>query len=87
MKRWKPMAIRTGSIVSHTCALEWGVGKVLEVTADMARIQFSDGKNRKIVASHFSALQPADAASYTPPPEAAQVVKAIRTPRTVKKMK
>jgi hypothetical protein len=78
------MAIRNGSIVSHTCALEWGVGKVVEVTADMARIQFSDGKNRKIVASHFTSLQPADAASYTPPPEAAPVVKALRTPRATK---
>lgn len=81
------MAIRTGSIVSHTCALEWGVGKVVELTADMARIQFSDGKNRKIVASHFSALQPADAASYTPPPEAVPVVKAPRAPRVSKKKK
>jgi hypothetical protein len=61
------VTIKTGSIVSHAGAVEWGAGKVLEVTADMARIQFSDGRNRKIVASHFSSLQPAAAASYIPP--------------------
>lgn len=79
------MTIKAGSIVSHTGALEWGVGKVLEVTAAMATIQFSDGKNRKIAASHFTTLQPAAAGSYTPPPEAAPVVKAIRAPRAAKK--
>ena len=79
------MTIKTGSIVSHSGALEWGVGKVLEVTAAMATIQFSDGKNRKIAASHFTTLQPAAAASYTPPPETAPIVKAIRAPRAAKK--
>jgi transcription elongation factor GreA-like protein len=81
------MTIKAGNFVSHACALEWGAGKVLEVTAAMATIQFSDGKNRKIAASHFTTLQPAAASSFTPPPDPAPVVKAIRAPRTVKKKK
>ena len=40
------MTIKAGNIVSHAGALEWGAGKVLEVTAKMATIQFSDGKSR-----------------------------------------
>lgn len=62
------MTIKTGNIVSHAGALEWGAGKVLEVTASMATIQFSDGKSRKIAASHFTTLQPTATASYIPPP-------------------
>jgi hypothetical protein len=81
------MTIKAGNIVSHTGALEWGAGKVLEVTAAMATIQFSDGKSRKIAASHFTTLQSAAAASYTPPPETAPMVKAIRAPRTARKKK
>jgi len=81
------MAIKTGNVVSHTGALEWGVGKVLEVSAAMVTIQFSDGKSRKIAASHFATLQPADAASYLPPPEAVPVVKARPAPRATKKKK
>ena len=81
------MIIKTGNIVSHSVALEWGAGKVLEVTAAMATIQFSDGKNRKIAASHFMTLQPAAAASFLPPPETAPALKAVRAPRTVKKKK
>jgi transcription elongation factor GreA-like protein len=81
------MIIKAGNIVSHAVALEWGVGKVLEVTAAMATIQFSDGKNRKIASSHFTTLQPAAAASFTPPLDPAPAVKAIRAPRTVKKKK
>lgn len=80
------MIIKTGSIVSHAGALEWGVGKVLEVTAAMATIHFSDGKNRKIASSHFTTLQPAAAASYTPP-EIAPAAKAIRAPGTAKAKK
>ena len=79
------MIIKTGNIVSHSGALEWGAGTVLEVTAAMATIQFSDGKNRKIAASHFTTLQPAAAASFLPPPETALLVKGVRAPRTVKK--
>ena len=76
------MIIKTGKIVSHAGALGWGAGKVLDVTAAMATILFSDGVSRKIAASHFSTLQPADTASFTPPPEAAPAVKARRTSRT-----
>ena len=81
------MTIKAGNIVSHAGALEWGAGKVLEVTAAMATIQFSDGKNRKIAASHFTTLQPAAAGSYSPPPETAPAAKANRVPRTAKKKK
>lgn len=80
------MIIKTGNIVNHTGALEWGAGKVLEVNAAMATIQFSDGKNRKIAASHFVILQPAAAASYLPPPEAVPAVKRTRSaPKAAKK--
>jgi len=78
------MSIKTGNIVSHEGALEWGAGKVLEVTASMATIQFSDGKSRKIASSHFATLRPTATASYIPPPEPAPVVKATRL-KTVKK--
>lgn len=81
------MIIKAGNIVSHAGALEWGAGKVLEVSAAMATIQFSDGKNRKIAASHFTTLQPAAAASFLPPFETASAVKANRAPRTAKKKK
>lgn len=80
------MTIKTGNIVSHAGALEWGAGKVLEVTASMATIQFSDGKSRKIAASHFTTLQPTATASYIPPPEPAPVVKAPRLKTTRKKI-
>ena len=79
------MIIKAGNIVSHTGGVEWGVGKVLEVTAAMATIQFSDGKNRKIAASHFTTLQPAAAGSFMPPAVAAPLVKAPRTGRVAKK--
>jgi hypothetical protein len=80
------MIIKAGNIVSHAGALEWGAGKVLEVTASMATIQFSDGKSRKIAASHFTTLQPTATASYIPPPEPAPVVKAARTKTAKKKI-
>jgi hypothetical protein len=60
------MTLKTGNIVNHTIALEWGAGKVLVVTPTMATIEFSDGKSRKIAASHFHALQPAEAAAFSP---------------------
>ncbi len=81
------MTIKVGSIVSHSGAVEWGAGKVLEVTATLATIQFSDGKNRKIAASYFPTLQPAAPGSYTPPAEAPLEAKAARAPRVVKKKK
>ena len=81
------MTIKTGSIVSHAGALEWGVGKVLEVTATMVTIHFSDGKNRKIASSHFTDLHPASAASYTPPLETVMKVETARASRAVKTRK
>lgn len=81
------MTIKNGNIVSHSGALEWGAGKVLEVTATMATIQFSDGKSRKIAASHFNTLQPAASSSYVPCPESAPLVKPLRTSAAAKKKK
>lgn len=81
------MVLKTGNIVSHSGALEWGAGKVLVVTSTLATIQFSDGKSRKIAASHFAILQPAPAASYTHPADAGPVVKPARAPRVAKKKK
>ncbi len=72
------MIIKTGNIVCHSGAPQWGAGKVLEVSATMATIDFSDGKNRKIAASHFSTLQPAPPNAYTPSSMAPQSVKARR---------
>jgi len=80
------MIIKAGNIVSHAGALEWGAGKVLEVTASMATIQFSDGKSRKIAASHYTILQPTATSSYIPPPEPAPVVKATRAKTAKKKI-
>jgi hypothetical protein len=80
------MTIKAGNIVSHAGALEWGAGKVLEVTATMATIQFSDGKSRKIAVSHFTTLHPAATASYIPPTEPAPVVKKARLKTTGKKI-
>ncbi len=81
------MTIKAGNIVSHTGALKWGAGKVLEVTAAMATIQFSDGINRKIAASHFITLIPAAASSFVPPPEVPPADKILKSPRAVKKKK
>ncbi|RII25094.1 MAG: DUF3553 domain-containing protein [Geobacter sp.] len=80
------MTIKVGNIVSHSGGLEWGAGKVLEITSSSAMIQFSDGKNRKIAVSHFTTLEPAELGSYTPPPEAPAVTKVPR-PRAAKKAK
>ena len=86
-KRHKAMTIKVGKIVTHTGAREWGAGKVLEVTASLAMIQFSDGKSRKISSSFFTTLQPADPGSFIPLPETPPVVKAPRAPKTAKKKK
>jgi hypothetical protein len=80
------MALRVGNIISHTGGLGWGSGKVLEVTAKSAMIQFSDGTNRRIAVSHFTTLEPAAAGSFTPPPETA-ATKVPRAPRSLKKKK
>jgi hypothetical protein len=60
------MIVKRGSIVSHKVAQEWGIGKVTEVNESRATIRFNDGMIRKITASHFRNLQPADPAGYLP---------------------
>ncbi|MEI6205485.1 MAG: DUF3553 domain-containing protein [Desulfuromonadales bacterium] len=78
------MNIKRGNVVSHTGAIEWGIGKVMEVHACKATIQFSDGITRKIASSHYATLQPADPSSFIPAPDSVIVVK----PRaTLKKTK
>ena len=81
------MTFKVGNIVSHTGVLEWGVGKVLEITPSSVRIQFNDGKSRKIASSHYTSLQPGDPKSFSPPPEAPVEIKAPRAPRAAKKKK
>lgn len=81
------MALRVGNIISHTGGLGWGSGKVLEVTARSAMIQFSDGTNRRIAVSHFTTLEPASPGSFLPPAEALAATKAPRAPRVAKKKK
>lgn len=75
------MIIKRGIVVSHTGAIEWGVGKVVEVTPLKATIHFSDGIIRKIASSHYTVLQAADSASFVPIPDSVPVVKARATPR------
>jgi hypothetical protein len=79
------MIIKVGSFLSHAGAMEWGTGKVLEVSKAMATIGFSDGKSRKIAATHYSSLQMSDAASYSPPVKAPPAVKTASAPRKAKK--
>lgn len=81
------MTIKVGTIVSHENAMEWGVGKVLEVTSTLVLIQFSDGKNRKIANSHFCSLKPASADLYVPPSPAIPAAKVPRSPGKAKKKK
>ncbi len=81
------MTIKTGKIVSHLGGPEWGVGKVLEVTAAMATIHFSDGKKRKIAASHYSSLLPAAEGDFIPPAEPAQVAPALCPSKPARKKK
>jgi hypothetical protein len=80
------MIIKRGIVVSHTGAIEWGVGKVVEVAAFKATIQFSDGIIRKIASSHYTILQPADPAFFVPIPVIVPVVKVRATPRKLKKV-
>jgi hypothetical protein len=81
------MIIKRGTVVSHTGAIEWGVGKIMEVAAHRATIQFSDGIIRKIASSHYTILQPGDPASFVPLPESVPVVKVRATPKRTKKLK
>jgi len=79
------MIIKRGNVVSHTGAVAWGAGKVLEIAAFNATIQFSDGITRKIASSHYDILEPADPATYVPTETScAPVVKKV-VPRPRKK--
>jgi hypothetical protein len=75
------MNVKRGNVVSHTGMNQWGAGKVMEVIDGRATIQFSDGIIRKIAASHYAILLPADPASYLPPPENVPEVKKVRAIR------
>lgn len=81
------MTIKRGNVVSHSGAVEWGVGKVMEVTPLRATIQFSDGIIRKIASSHYTILQPADSASYLAPVGTEALPKVRATTKRVKKVK
>ena len=81
------MIIKRGSLVSHAGAIQWGTGKVMEVAALKATIQFSDGIIRKIASSHYTILHPADPASFVPIPDSIPIVKVRATPKRLKKMK
>jgi hypothetical protein len=86
-RRGETMIIKTGSVVSHPGATAWGVGKVVEVAALKATIQFSDGIIRKIASSHYAALQPADPASFIPVPDSVPAEKTKKIPKKPKKAK
>jgi transcription elongation factor GreA-like protein len=81
------MKIKRGNVVSHSGALEWGVGKVLEVTPLRATIQFSDGITRKISCSHYTILNPVDAASFLLQQGAMSPPKVRATAKRAKKVK
>ena len=81
------MNIKRGIVVSHSGALEWGVGKVVEVTDLRATIQFSDGIIRKISSSHYMVLHPADASLFLPIAGSETVPKVRATAKRVKKVK
>ena len=81
------MTIKRGNVVSHAGAIEWGAGKVVEVTALKATIQFSDGITRKIASSHYTILKPADPASFIKIPDSIPSVKVRATPKRPKKLK
>lgn len=80
------MIIKQGNVVSHAGAVEWGAGKVMEISSLRATIQFSDGIIRKIASSHYINLRPADPGLFIPLPEAVPVVKTVRAPRAKKKL-
>jgi transcription elongation factor GreA-like protein len=81
------MIIKRGNVVSHSGAIEWGVGKVVEVTDLKATIQFSDGIIRKIASSHYTILHPADAASFVSPADSVAAPKVRAAAKRVKKVK
>jgi len=75
------MNIKLGNVVCHAGAIEWGTGKVVEVTAARATIQFSDGIIRKIASSHYTILKPADPASFVALPDIETIVATRATPK------
>ncbi len=81
------MNIKRGTIVSNSGAIEWGVGKVMEVSPSKATIQFSDGIIRKIAATHYVILQPGDPAFFVPLPEIIKVAKVRAAPKIPKEAK
>lgn len=81
------MIVKRGIVVSHTGGVEWGVGKVIEVTDLKATIQFSDGIIRKIASSHYMILQPADSASFVLPVGSESLPKVRAATKRVKKVK
>ena len=81
------MIIKRGIVVSHSGAIEWGVGKVMEVTPLRATIQFSDGIIRKISCSHYTTLLPADSAAYLLYADSEPAPKVRATVKRVKKVK
>ena len=81
------MNIKRGIVVNHSGAVEWGVGKVIEVTELRATIQFSDGITRKISSSHYTILQPADSALFIPAAGSDPATKVRATAKRVKKVK
>jgi hypothetical protein len=81
------MIIKRGIVVSHAGAIEWGVGKVVEVTDLKATIQFSDGIIRKIASSHYTIRHPADSASFVSPADSLPVPKVRAAAKKVKKVK
>lgn len=81
------MTIKTGAVVIHPGAVAWGVGKITEVSAHKATIQFSDGIIRKIASSHYSSLQPGDPSAFVAEAESLtpdKPRKAIKKPRQPK---
>jgi hypothetical protein len=85
--RGENMNIKRGNVVSHSGAIAWGTGKVVEVTPLKATILFSDGVIRKIASSHFTILQPADPATFIAIPDNGPVEKVRAVPKRLKKEK
>jgi len=81
------MIIKRGNVVTHAGAIQWGVGKVIEVAPLKATIQFSDGIIRMIASTHYTVLHPANPASFVPIPDIVPVVKPRVAPKRLKKIK
>lgn len=79
------MRLKCGNVVTHTGVHAWGAGKVLEIAAFNATIQFSDGITRKIASSHFELLEPADPAAYVATEVSCEPVTRVVIPRARRK--